>query len=260
MTDPVVPPVEPAPVVTTTVEVPAIESTPVPAAEPETIIGNEPVVEAPKVEEKPAEVTPPVVEPKPDEAKPAEDPKPVEEAKPAEDKATLPAFEKFTTPEGISLNEKVLGEFTSMLGSFESVSKAEHAEVQKFGQALVDYHTSRLNDAIADLTKQYEASWKKQTEDWRTQFESDPEIGGNRKDSTVKAAEDFIRTHGGSEDQQKELRALLRKTGLGNHPAIIRSYANAGLSKMLTEGSPVPAQAPSPSKMTRAQKMYGVKK
>ena len=240
-----------------------------PAVVTETVIGPEAVTESPKEETKPVVETKTVAEPAKEAPKteapkveveqPKKEEAKKEEAKPAE-QAKPVSFESFKLPEGAKADDKSLGEFTSMLTSFEGVSKADHAELQKFGQALVDYHSAKMNEAITSLNKAYQESWEKQTQDWRKQFEADTEIGGKRQETTVKAANDFIRTHGGTEAQQKEFRELMAKTGLGNHPAMIRILANAGLSKKFTEGSPVPAQAPAPDRMSKLEKMYGKKK
>lgn len=223
------------------------------------------VPEAPKPAEevKTSEAAKPAEAPKVAEEAPKEDAPKTEDAtaeaevKPAEQ--VLPTYEAFALPEGVKVDDTRMQEFTSMLGNFETISKADHAEAQKFGQALVEYHVSHLQDTVQQLTKAYEDSWRKQTEDWRKQFEADPEIGGNRQDTTIAAANKFIRTHGGTEDQQKAFRSLMQKTGLGNHPDVIRILANAGMSKDHNEGTPLPAQAPAPAKMNKLQRMYGKK-
>lgn len=281
MVDQNLPPSDAAPVAqtpvaeTVTVVTPVAETTvntPVTEVVDNTVLGVEPVVETvveTPPEEKTSDTPKETSDAKADEAKPeikegdkAEVSDTVSEDKPAEtktDNAALPTYEAFVLPEGITVDEARIGEFTSMLGSFESISKAPHEEVQKFGQALLDYHVSRVQDTVTDLTKAYNQMWEKQKNEWRDQFEKDPEIGGNRKDTTVAAANNFIRTHGGTDEQQKEFRQVLEKTGLGNHPAIIRILANAGISKNHTEGSPLPAQAPAPTKMGKIEKMYGSK-
>lgn len=254
----------PAPEVTPVVAAPVAEV----VSEP-TVLSVQPEIKAEivpeekpaevKTEEKPAEEAPKVEEKKPEE-KPVEEKKPEEAKKPVEAERPLPVFEKFALPEGVTMPDEKMAEFTSMLAGFETVSKADHTESQRFGQALIDYHVAAQQELYKSLQTAYTEAWKTQTLEWKKQFEADQEIGGNRKDTTVKAAHDFIRNHGGTEAQQKEFRDLMGKTGLGNHPAMIRILANAGLAKTLNEGTPIPAQAPASNKGSKLERMYGTRK
>lgn len=262
-----------APVVTET-PVASVENSPVPveapvAAQESTVLGAEPVevktdVESPapevKAEDKPVEAPKPVEGEKKDGEK-TDAEKPAEaktEEKKPEEKTELPVYESLVLPEGVALDPARLTEIDSMFGNMEKISGAKHEEVQKFRQAFVEYGLGVIKDAQNALHEAYIAAWKEKRTQWRKEFESDPEYGTNRKDTTVAAANQFIRTHGGTADQQKELRSLLEETGLGNHKAIIRSFANANLAR--AEGKPLAAVSPPAPKMNRINKMYGKKK
>jgi hypothetical protein len=65
----------------------------------------------------------------------------------------------------------------------------------------------------------------------------------------------FIRTHGGNEGQQQELRELFDNTGIGNHPALIRIFAKANMA--MREGRPVPASTPVKATQSKVEKRYG---
>ena len=203
-------------------------------------------------EPKPAEV-------KPAEGKPADGEKPTEaktdDAGKSDEPAPLPSYEAWTLPEGVSLDEPRIGEFNKVLGDFQNTTKADQAEVQKFGQELVNRHIAGVEETVKRLHESYQQSWVKQTEDWKQKFISDPEIGGNRQATTVAAANEFITTHGGTPEQQKEFRDLMQTTGLGNHPAIIRLLANAKKSPAFSAPKPLTAKAPV-TKVPRHQKMY----
>lgn len=182
-----------------------------------------------------------------------------EEASQSDEPAPLPSFEPWTFPEGVTVDEAQVGDFNKMLGEFVNEGKVDKAIAQKFGQQLIDRHVSDVKAVAGKIAEAYDAAWKQQTIDWFSQFEKDPEIGGNRMQTTAAAAKDFIRKHGGTEEQQTEIRTILRKTGLGNYPPLIRLFANA--NRNLAEGEPVPASsAPStePAK-TLKQKMYAGK-
>lgn len=242
-------------------EAPKVESTILGAAKPapEAVVEEKkvevsdknnteaPVAEA-KPEIKPADVKPedkkvePVVEVKKDEGSQSDEPAP------------LPTYE-FKAPEGLTLDDAKLGEFTKELAEFETLNKADHAKMQEFGQKLVERHAAEVKSTIERLNHSYAEQWEKQKNDWKESFVKDPEIGGNRQQTTVNAAAEFIRTHGGTEAQQEEFRNLMDMTGAGNHPAMIRILAKAMQS--MGEGKPVPANKPVQQNASKVAKRYG---
>lgn len=179
-----------------------------------------------------------------------------EEKKPEE--SVLPTYEPLVLPEGAKLTPERIVEIDSMFGNFEKISKADHAEVQKFRQAMFDYGTAAIKDAMAEVKTSADKYWADKMEAERKEFENDPEIGGNRRDTTLAAANQFIRTHGGTPEQQKAFRSLLEERKLANNPIMIRALANANLAR--AEGRPLPAVTPPAPKMGKMQKMYGKKK
>lgn len=243
---PVAPALVAAPVVAAPVAAPAVEATP-------------PAVEAPAPA--PAEAAPAqtsilgdALAPAPVEPALAPDATaPIVEGQSAEP-APPPTYEAFQLPEGAVVIPERLGEFTSLLSSFETNTKADHAAVQAFGQQLVDRHIAEVQRAVAEVHKANVNAWDAQKTAWKDQFIQDPELGGNRMQTTVDAAIGFIRTHGGTDAQQAEFQALMNESGLGNHPVMIRLLAKAGAA--MSEGRPLAAQAPAVQK-TKTQKLYG---
>lgn len=235
--------------------------------------GAAPAKEAPKIEAKPAESllgkepTEPAKEQpaeavKQPEAKKDAPPEQKTESKPGEQnkegsqsEAPLPTYESFKLPDGYTADEARLGEFTKDLGEFEKLTKADHAEVQKLGQKLVDKHVAELQTTVQRINEYYQTAFEKQKTDWKDSFEKDPEWGGPRKEATINSALEFIRTHGGSQEQQNEFRQLMNQTGIGNHPALIRLLARANTA--LKEGSPVPASAPAKAPQSKIERRYG---
>lgn len=252
-----------APVVSTTSPAPAPtqEVTPeTPAAQIiDTVLGTE---DAPKPEEKPAEVTPEAPKPEvtpeaPAEQKPVEGEKPVE-AKVEEKPPELPAYE-WQFPEGIKADPERLSEFNKELGEFALTSKADAKLVQELGQKLVNRHIAEIQSVAEKVAQAYNKVWTDQTKGWYDAFVKDPEIGGNKRDTTVNAAREFIRRHGGTDEQKTALRTFLKTSGVGNHPGLIRLLANANLA--LAEPRPLRAEAPAPQgKQSLKTKMYGEKK
>lgn len=246
----------PAPVVA-----PVVEATPAPTVEAVAA----PVIEAPKVETLLAEgldkpipaveaVTPAPVETKTEGGQSAEPaPPPQQEAAPVE----LPKYDPFQVPEGIQLDQDRVGKFTELLSGLELEGKASHESVQQFGQKAVEFHINEVNNAVKNVTEYYQTAWEKQKTDWKEATLKDPEIGGNRINTTLDSVLTLIRTHGGTAEQQKEFRDVMETSGLGNHPAVIRTFANLAIA--YKEGKPLVASRPVQETKSRTQTLYGNK-
>lgn len=238
--------------VETTTPTPTPVATPVvePVKAPETVLAVEIDKTTPKVEEvKPPEATVPVVEgdKKNDETGQSEEPAPP------------PVYDTFTVPEGITLDGDRVSKFTEILGDLEKNAKGiDHALVQQFGQKAVDFHVAELQKQSEEFNKYITTSWERTKQEWKDSFLKDPEIGGNRFQTTVDNALNFIRTHGGTPEQQTEFRNLMETSGLGNHPTMIRLLANAGLR--MSEGKPLAAVQPVPQTKSKLTTMYGSQK
>ncbi len=195
----------------------------------------------------------PVVDAKTTDIEPAKE----TESSQSDEPAPLPTYDEFVSPDDFVLDKNLIGDFTNKLGEFEKTTKADHAEVQKFGQSLIDSHIAEVKNSVERLNKSYIEAFENQKMAWKDAFEKDQDIGGNRKDTTLSAAREFIKTHGGTHEQQEEFRELLNQTGVGNHPAMIRMLAQAARSKAFTEGQPLPATRPVSAAKSRLEKMYG---
>ena len=173
----------------------------------------------------------------------------------SDEPAPPPKYEPFALPEGTTFDEARMGEFTKLLSGLELDGKASHDVVQKFGQEAVNFHINEVQKAVQETTKFYQTSWDKQKTDWKTATLNDPELGGNRIQTTVDSALNFIRTHGGNAEQQKEFRDLMETSGLGNHPVILRVLSNAG--RAMSEGAPLAATRPASAPKSKVATMYG---
>lgn len=176
----------------------------------------------------------------------------------SEEPASPPVYDPFTLPEGITLDETRIKDFTEILSELEKTGKADHAAVQEFGQKAVDFHIAEVQKAVESLNQLYHKSWDDTKVKWKDDFLSDPEIGGNRFQTTIDAANNFIRTHGGTAEQQAEFRQFMNDSGVGNHKTLIRLLANAG-SKM-SEGKPLAATVPISPPKSRVEALYGKNK
>lgn len=227
-----------------TAEQPAPESAP---AAPDTLLSEAPKDAAPvDSAQQPAD--------KPEGDAPAEEPKPSEEA-PSDEPAPLPAYDDFALPEGVTLEAEGLDAFRNVLGEFERSGQVDHAAMQALGQQLVDMHISGLQKVAQSIQESLQTQFSTLKSDWLNAVKSDPEIGGNRFDTAVEAARNFIRTHGGTDEQQAEFRQLMQESGLGNHPAMVRLLARAGLG--MQEGRPLAAVKAPAAPKSKTQTLYG---
>lgn len=224
--------------------VPAIDAGKIDTTPKKTTLGTEAVKpDAAKTEVKPSET-------KPDEAK--------VEVPTAE--IVLPKYEDFKMPDGVTsdqLDKTGMEAFTKHLGQFELTSKADHVETQKFAQSLVDLHVGALRDTVQRVNEAWQMQLDARQQSWRDSFESHPVYGGNRKDTTINAANEFIKTHVGSAENQTALRQALDETGAGDHPEVIGFFAR--MNSAFKEGRAVPALKPQPTKLKPHEKAYGKK-
>ncbi len=228
-------------------------ATPEPAAaKPSTVLGKTP--EAPKVAgEKPAE-TPA-----------AETPASTDEGGQSADAASLPTYEPYTLPEGLSFDQERLVDFNKQLGEFQVDTKAEQAKVQAFGQKLVERHIAEVQAAITRVAENYSKQWEKQTNDWFESFKNDPEIGGNKFETTQNSVLEAVGKYAGNEAQLTEFKGFMNNTGVGNNPGIIRLIHNMnseieGLKKKYESEDgvkPLAATKPVSEKKGFLQGMYG---
>jgi len=192
---------------------------------------------------------------KPDEAqKPAEPEKKTEEAQ-SDEPAPLPVYEDWVIPENLKADKERVGKFNQILGEFQTLSKADQAKTQEFGQKLVNYHVEELKSALDSKMKADFQFWQNQQNEWKESFISDKEFGGNRLKTSIEAAHNVIRLYGGTPEQKKSLETALNNTGMGNNPDLTRLLSRVGIA--LSEGRPIAAIKPAPTVLSKIAKRYG---
>lgn len=212
----------------------------------------------------PTLLSPDPIKPADPAAKPAEgapahvaDPA-AKDGSPSAEPAPLPTYEPFVLPEGFKAQEERLGDFGKMLGEFENGPKTRE-DFQKFGQSLVDTHVSGMRELENRIHQSYATNWETLRTDRIKKFESDPEIGGNRAETSLTEAKKFINTHGGKPEHVAAFYKALQDTGAANHPDVVRFFVNANNSESFRAPQPVPAQTPA-LKESKTSKWYGGKK
>lgn len=217
----------PAPVAAVEPVAPAPSSSE-PAAAPEAA-PTEQAPAAEPVETKPTSLLSEATEAKPpaEEVKPAEVEAAAEPPKPTEP-APPPTYEPFKLPEGVKFEDEKLGAFTGVLGEFEQKIAADptqaHAAAQEMGQKLIDLYIAESQAQAAALAKANADAYQRMREDWLQKFREDPQIGGNRQNTSVArmgALMDRYQSEAGPEARQA-LGDALALTGAGDHHEVLR--------------------------------------
>ena len=219
-----------APVVEAAPAAPAVEapvvSTPAPEPAPAATHDFKPTLLETESTPEPA-ATEAKVETPADPAKPEEAAK--AEEKPAEPVAPEPApleplTYDFRFPEKIDrslVDNTALEKYTSVL------NKARvPAEI---GQEALDLHFEQVRSVEKRLADTQWEVFNRQQEAWQEKVKADPELGGSRLKTVMRTAASFIEKFGGSAAQQKTIMDVMRTTGAGNNPEVVRMMYRAGL-------------------------------
>lgn len=105
---------------------------------------------------------------------------------------------EITPPEGVEVDKAQLADFTT----FANELKIPKDKAEAFSHAFAKKQLEAVQNQIAD---------------WRTQAEADKELGGANYEQNVGIAKKALEKFGGD-----AVLDVLNKTGLGNHPEIIR--------------------------------------
>lgn len=192
------------------------------------------------------------------------------ESKPVEGaEANLPAFEDFKLPEGFTADEKVMGEFSGLLGQLE-LAKGDHKSTQEVGQKLVDLFAARMGEATQKMTDYYSTIWNKTKNDRLTELRNDPYFGANGDSSGQMKIQmemaNFLQRNV-PKSELNDFRKFVSENGVDNALPLARvlntlkskidKYENEG-SRMLPGTKPQPSAPSHPGKGV-LQKMYGQK-
>ncbi len=126
---------------------------------------------------------------------------------PAED---APVEYEFQLPEGVTLDEDILGQFRSEAQALKLPADKAQALVGMGAQAV-----QKAMDTVLEADKARRATWA-------TEAESDAEFGGPQFKENLSVAQEAIGTF------SPKLKTFLNETGLGNHPEMIRFAFKVG--------------------------------
>lgn len=155
------------------------------------------------------------------EAKAAADAKAKDDAKP---EGAPEKYSDFTLPEGLKLDEAVMGEFQTLARELNLPQAA--------AQKLVDLG-ARMQTGNAE---QLQATIEAQGEAWGAQAKADKEFGGDKFDQNLAVAKKAL-----DQFATPELKTLLVQSKLGNHPEVLRVFYRMG--QQISEDGFVPGRA-----------------
>ena len=148
------------------------------------------------------------------------------------------SLEDLALPEGYALPEELGNSFLELMNN-PPESRAE------FANSVLELHTQILQQTADEYAQQWEAT----QEEWRTEVQKLPEIGGRNLESSLGEIAKVIDRYGDA-----EAREALAVTGAGNHPALVRLFYR--MAKDLNEAPPVKGAPATSAPQDRASRMF----
>ena len=173
--------------------------------------------------------TQPAPEPAP-EPTPTTTPNPEPTTTPSEAAAPLTA-ESIKLPEGFEAAPELMEKYVGLMND-QSLTPEGRA------QGLVDLY----GEAMKAASEKSSALWQQMQDQWRSEVEKDPTIGGAKLEATMQSIGKLIDEY----PEGEQLREVFDLTGVGNNPVFIRFMH--GLASKLNEGQPTPGQPPAQAK------------
>lgn len=252
----------PAPAEVTPAPVTVTESTAAPAADSTAASESATPQSSPSLLSSAAGKTPdqpaPAAEPTPD-AKAADAPKeqPVKPDDPGKtevkaDAATDPAtkdatatappalasLEDLKLPEGMKLD----GESGKALVDLINNGELARKDLQ---QGLFDLHVKEANRIVGEVVKNQRKVWDDLNAGWKNDLRNDPELGGNRLDTSLSMAKAVLEENLSPDDVRDFLKHA-DNNGMGNFPIFIRLLNNLGRKLNIFEDSIVQSNPKAP--------------
>jgi len=132
-------------------------------------------------------------------------------------KAVVPEKYELKAPEGMTIDQAMLDQYVPVFKELGITNEG--------AQKLADIYSKSLKAQSDNQSKQSINQYKEIVEGWKT--ETMKELGADTA-KTLAAASKAIDKLGG-----EKLREVLNETGVGNHPEMVRFFANVG--KKLSE-------------------------
>lgn len=118
---------------------------------------------------------------------------------------------EFKFPEGVKINEKFIDEFSTVAKEL-GLSQDNAQKLADFGPKLTELFVSRQQEVLTNARKE-----------WREGVTNDKELGGDALAQNLSVAKRALDTFG-----SPELSNLLKESGLGDHPEVVRFFYRVG--------------------------------
>lgn len=167
---------------------------------------------------------------------------------PAETPPALPVYEAPKLPEGQKLDEKLLGAFDKKVGEFELAHKVDHAAMQAFRQEVINDYIAEVGRIGEQVSQHQRDVWNRLNETRINELKADPQLGGNRIETTLGNAKYALETFGGlTKPETQELLAIMDNGGVSNSRLMVKFLHN--LYERFREPEPVTPNNPAASKL-----------
>lgn len=115
---------------------------------------------------------------------------------------------EFAAPEGQSFDPSVISAYSEVAKELNLSQEAAQKVLDKMGPILATRSSEQVSQAVTQ---------------WSTESKADKEFGGDALNENLAVAKRGLDAYG-----SPALKELLNKSGLGNHPEIIRAFWKAG--------------------------------
>lgn len=147
-------------------------------------------------------------------------------------------YEAFTLPDDVTLDDALMSEFSQV---------AKDADLpQDKAQGLVELGV-KMAKGFESATQQSLDQLKNQ---FATDLKNDKDLGGEKVDENLGIAQRAINAYGSD-----ELKTMLKESGLGNHPELVRFFHAVG--QTISEDGDVDSGATQGGEKSLAQRLYG---
>lgn len=159
-------------------------------------------------------------------------------------------LESLTLPEGFEKNDELLSSFKGILEG--------DASPQERAQALIDLHTSALQEASERISEAQDQEFENGRSEWVKQSEALSNIGGDKLEETLGRISEVVDAYGpkvkdDEGNEVNEVRRLMDESGLGDHPVMVQFLSN--VANQLGESIPVTGDAGG-LQQSQAEKLY----
>jgi hypothetical protein len=151
------------------------------------------------------------------------------------------SIEDLKLPDGAALDAESGKTFVDLINNGEISAKDR-------SQGLLDLHQKEIARVAKEIGDQQRKVWDDLNAGWKKELRNDPELGGNRLDTTLSMSKAVIEEFLSPEDAKAFL-IHTDNNGMGNFPVFIRLLSNIGKRLNVFEDSIVAGgRAPAPAK------------